>query len=73
MSAPAWIFLSEAGSHKQFDERSTSLQGGFRILGRMGIYHGPPSCQLETVLAKASARQNVVNTQTPKPLKPLKP
>ena len=48
-------FLPEAGSHKRFDERSTGLMppiNGFGILGRVGIFHGPPSCQPERVLAE---------------------
>ena len=34
-------FLSDAGSHKRFDERSTGLMpllNGFGMLGRVGIF-----------------------------------
>ena len=36
---------------------------GFGILGRVGIFHGPTSCQPETVLAEEGTRQNVLNSQ----------
>ena len=36
---------------------------GVGILGRVGIFHGKQSNQLETVLAKEGARQNVLSPE----------
>ena len=48
----------------------------FGILWRVGIFHGPTSCQPETVLTEEGTRQNVLNpenSQTPEAPEPLKP
>ena len=65
--------MSEAGSHNRFDERSAGLMpqlNGFGILGRVGIFQGPPSCQPETAARKrgrVSERNPEPETLTPNP------